>query len=229
MFRYPQIPKPKKKASEAPALYKCLPCFNWDDFRTAALIGNGEFGKVYKGTHRGKEVVVKVLEHADETALVKESRFHHRLQHENVVKFGALCTSKRALMLEYVGFDLTLFGCRRNVSSLHELLEELAKGQFKGFEHLIPCIAKDVVTGLSYLHSKGVAHRDLKPGNVLVSNQHFKGGLTREEQVELWQRKPCVAKLTDFGESWGKLSQSTDAACTHTVNIYRGTPAFMAP
>ena len=228
MFRYPQIPKPKKKAPEAPALYKGLLCFNCDNFRSSTLIGNGGFGKVFKCTHLGKEVVVKVLEHADVTDLVKECRFHHRLVHGNVVKFGAICTTKNAFMLEYIRFDLTSFGCRRNVSSLHEVLEELAKGKFKGFEHLIPCIAKDVASGLFYLHSKGVAHRDLKPGNVLVCNQHF-NRLDQDDQVEMRRKKPCMAKLTDFGESWGKLSQSTDAACTHTVNIYRGTPAFMAP
>ena len=33
--------------------------------------------------------------------------------------------------------------------------------------------ARDVVTGLDYIHSHNIAHRDLKLGNTLVSNQHY--------------------------------------------------------
>ena len=71
---------------------------------------------------------------------------------------------------------------------------------------MIPKIAVGVLRGVAYLHSQGVAHRDLKPGNILLSNT------TGELQV----------KLTDFGESWGNIVNNTNAMKTHTVNVFKG-------
>ncbi len=76
-------------------------------------------------------------------------------------------------MLEYVVFDLSAFGMEKKVSGLDVLLAEMHKFKCEGFAHLIPCIAKDVVSGLSYLHTNGVAHRNIKPSNLLFSNQHY--------------------------------------------------------
>ena len=131
-------------------------------------------------------------------------------------------------MLEYLFFNLDMFNGDGKVSSLDALLKELSTNKCKEFEHVIPCIAKDIVDGLSYLHQRGVAHRDLKPGNVLISNQHLLGLPSLQQEMQ-WRLKPWLAKLTDFGESWGKLAQSCEAACSFTANVYKGTPAFMAP
>src|SRR4051794_35591150 len=50
--------------------------------------------------------------------------------------------------------------------SLEKCLQE--KGAFSVTD--VRDIACDVLTGLSYLHFKGVAHRDLKPANILLEN-----------------------------------------------------------
>ena len=202
--------------------------FNWDEFKEPVFIGEGGFGKVYSGKYKGSAVVVKIMKDADDENILKEAKFHSRLEHENLVKLISICPSRKALMLEYVFFDFNMFGFNQNVSSLANLLEELDKVHFKGFEHIIPLIASDIICGLRYLHDQGVAHRDLKPGNILISNQHLLQ-LKQAEKHLKWLSTPCVAKLTDFGESWGRLSQSTGASCTHTVNVYKGTPAFMPP
>lgn len=228
MFKFPQLSKVPKKKSEEVAVYRNLPCFNWNHLENITFIGAGGYGKVFKAGYKNSVVVAKQLKGADESALIKEARFHHQLSHENIVNFISICPSRKALMLEYICFDFGPFGLDAQISSLQELLEELGKANCKGFEHFAPCIASEVVSGLSYLHDHGVAHRDLKPGNVLVTNAHLIKLPASEMQAE-WKRRPCIAKLTDFGESWGILSQSTEAAHTHTINVYRGTPAFMAP
>ena len=45
--------------------------------------------------------------------------------------------------------------------------------EFKGFEHVVPVIAKEVAVGLKFLQENGIAHRDLKPANILLSNDHY--------------------------------------------------------
>lgn len=49
------------------------------------------------------------------------------------------------------------------------------------------------------------------------------------EREQVWKSEPCIAKLTYFGESWGRISDTARAARSQTVRIYKGTPAFMAP
>ena len=87
-------------------------------------------------------------------------------------------------MLENLYFDLKMFGGKRNVSSLDAPLPALHKGKCTGFEHLIPSTANQIISGLAYLHERGVAHRDLKPENVLVSNQHLLKLMSVQQRLE---------------------------------------------
>ena len=71
--------------------------------------------------------------------------------------------------------------------------------KFKGFEHVVPVIAKEVAVGLKFLHENGIAYRDLKPANILLSNDHYihvcGDGL---EFMYMWENSPVVCKLADF-------------------------------
>ena len=66
-----------------------------------------------------------------------------------------------------------------------------------------PLVAQ-IASALDHLHARGIVHRDVKPGNVLV---------TPEGRV----------KITDFG-----IARSEDPAATLDTDIY-GTPYYMAP
>lgn len=70
-----------------------------------------------------------------------------------------------------------------------------------------------IYQGLRFLHSKGILHRDLKPGNVLlVKNPDGDGS---------------QAKLTDFGNS--KIVQGTYGHAQDTYGHPPGTPGYDAP
>jgi tetratricopeptide (TPR) repeat protein len=67
----------------------------------------------------------------------------------------------------------------------------------------------DVLDGLAHAHARGVIHRDIKPGNILVDDSS--------------QR----VKLTDFGLAHSSLGERRGAhSDTHEIS---GTPAYMAP
>ena len=81
-------------------------------------------------------------------------------------------------------------------------------------EDVIQIVAKDALAGLLYLHERGVAHRDVKPQNLLV----FPVGEVGEA---------AKVKLCDFGVS----AVLPKEACTGLVRAtnHRGTPLYMAP
>jgi eukaryotic-like serine/threonine-protein kinase len=66
----------------------------------------------------------------------------------------------------------------------------------------------EVADALSYAHSQGVVHRDIKPDNVLLSGRH--------------------ALVTDFGVAKA-VSEATGRQDLTTAGIALGTPAYMAP
>src|SRR3989442_8454111 len=69
-------------------------------------------------------------------------------------------------------------------------------------------ILRDVAGALAYAHEHGVAHRDIKPDNVLIARHH--------------------AVVTDFGVAKA-LSESTGQSSLTSAGVALGTPAYMAP
>ena len=86
---------------------------------------------------------------------------------------------------------LEMFFAKRNLNQEQEL--ELMTGIAKGIE---------------YLHSKDIIHRDIKPGNIVISDGH-----------------PIHVKLTDF-DLCRILDENYDTSLM-TSNV--GTPMFKAP
>lgn len=94
MFRLPQLPP---EAKQLPTVGQChgMPCFRFKEFTRVSLIGSGGYGKIYCGRYNKKEVVVKILADAEQSDVLKEAKFLHRLNHINVVDFVAICPLKK--------------------------------------------------------------------------------------------------------------------------------------
>ena len=160
-------------------------------------LGSGGAGTVYEAWDPGikRLVAIKTVHLADDPAsaarLQREAEAAGRLTHPNVV---AIYNFGMDGDIAYIVMELAGSG------SLKDRLDRnqpFATAEIAG-------ILQDLLAGLQYSHNKGVVHRDIKPGNVLLTE----GG---------------HAKIADFGIA--RLEEST---LTLTGDVL-GTPAYMSP
>ena len=151
----------------------------------------------------GREVVIKVLS-PEQAATIRVERFAREiklaasLQQANIVP---VLSAGTAAGLPYYTMPFV------EGRSLRERL---------GREGMLPIgdgvsILRDVARALAYAHSHGVVHRDIKPGNVLLS-----GG---------------TAVVTDFGiaKAIGAAREAAGIVTLTSEGMSLGTPAYMAP
>ena len=92
-----------------------------------------------------------------------------------------------------------------NIGSLTKWLKDQGK-QFISEEDAKP-LALHILKGIDYLHSRNIAHRDLKPDNILIDDN-------------------MNIKISDFGLSKEFIQQSMITRNSHTA---LGTLGYMAP
>jgi tRNA A-37 threonylcarbamoyl transferase component Bud32 len=158
-------------------------------------IGEGNFGKVVAGSYFGTKVAVKQLfkTKLDDLALTKmrkEAAILSGLDHPNIVKLIGLCVSDGGPMLV---MELVPRGNLRAI-----LADSAVKLPWKQKMAML----RDAALGLSYLHSRGIIHRDIKSSNLLVE-------------------KNLSVKVGDFGFATAKQDNGTQTRC--------GTPCWTAP
>ena len=180
------------------------------DIEKEEVLDGGSFGTTFITKFNGKEVALKQL-HArnDEVPkFLKEAKILSCLMHKNIVCFEAACYHPLMFMMELVVFDFNVFGTDKKLTTLEDLLRHCDSFLFQKIETVLPSAATDIVKGLKYLHAKEVVHRDLKPANVLISNQHYRNLVITEERNKVFQDKPIICKLCDFGESRSMFKQT---------------------
>ncbi|BDA40985.1 probable serine/threonine-protein kinase 36 [Coccomyxa sp. Obi] len=125
------------------------------------IIGEGSFGKVYKGRRKytGQTVAMKfILKHnkseKDIVSLRQEIEILRGLRHENIIQ-----------MLD--DFETPEEFCVVTEFAQGELFEVLEDDKTLPEEE-VRNIAKQLVRALHYLHSHRIIHRDMKPQNVLI-------------------------------------------------------------
>ena len=167
-------------------------------FRLVARLGAGGMGVVYLATAKdGTQVAVKVLR----PELGDDADFRVRFRREVALlaRVQGLCT------VRVIGADTE--------SATPFLATEYAPGPSLAeyvpqYGPLSPDMLYGLATGLAEaltaIHAVGVIHRDLKPGNVLLT--------------------PTGPKVIDFG-----IAQALDSTAVTRTGLTVGSPGFMAP
>ena len=234
-FELPQLIRKGKSAEN-----DGIPRFEFNKLSIKERIGQGSFGDVYTAEFKApvidkiETVVIKkminALDQEEKKLFSKEVAIVNGLNHTSVVRFKAVCYQPFAMMLEYVYFNFKPSGQDVRVSALSDFLLEIDVQNCEGFHDVIIHAAKEMLEGLSYLHEHGIAHRDLKSANILVSNQHYSSLSAQSDQFKLmYQSRPVACKLTDFGESCSFLVQTQTFLASKSNHVDRGTVVYMAP
>lgn len=170
-----------------------------DRYELHALIGEGAFGRVYRGHDRrlSRPVAVKVIKPwwSQDPEWVRrferEAQLLARVDHPGVVRIFDVGQAVEGVY--YVA----------ELVEGESLAERLARGS------LPPGQAREITQqlclALAQAHSQGMVHRDVKPGNVLISARGR-------------------VKVGDFG-----VALAADASTGGSSATIVGTPRYMAP
>ncbi len=166
-------------------------------------LGRGGYGTVYKAKDsKGTIVAAKEID-KDPTSRGAFNEFENstkqqEVNHKNIVKILDIYKDETEMwiFMEFCnGGDLNNY----------------ARAHFQEFSGGKPMIMHQIAEGLTFLHSLRIAHRDMKPGNILIQHQ---AGV-----------QPITVKLTDFGLS-KFIPKDATSSVMHT-NV--GTKAYKAP
>ena len=173
-----------------------------DLYEMKEVIGKGKFGVVNLGIHKktGQQVAIKILNKEniktiEDKELVRiEIEILKLCHHPNIVRLLDHLENNDYIYIvtEYIGGGT--------------LGQYLKKKKFNFSERQATNIMSQIANGVKYLHQYGIAHRDLKPDNIMITQQNDYG----------------VIKIMDFGLS--KILSPNE----RMVDGY-GTLSYVAP
>ena len=169
------------------------------NFKMGKKLGEGRFSIVKLGTHSltNQSVAIKILDKTkianiqDKERINREIKIMKKINHFNITKLYTIIETKYIIYLveEYVqGKELNDYLYTKG---------KLTEPEACKFFH-------QIISGLSYLHYIGIAHRDFKPENILLTNDNK------------------VLKIIDFGlGNIYKKGQLLKTSC--------GSPCYIPP
>ncbi|MFO8012784.1 MAG: protein kinase [Phycisphaerae bacterium] len=171
-------------------------------FKVQARLGTGGFGIVYRAfdTNLERSIAIKMLPANLAKAgqgvverFLREARSAAKLAHPNIVTIHQICPYKNTY---YIVMELIDDG------ALHDVLGKKRTLHREEATRIVRAAAE----GLGHAHTRGIIHRDIKPGNIM---------LTSDGQV----------KVSDFGLARDVLQGQDIVGAGHSL----GTPRYMAP
>ena len=183
-----------------------IPQFKIEDYHIVKQLGEGSYGVIYRVVDNNKNpyAMKKLIAHdlKEVESFHKEFEFVSTCKHKNIMKiYGAqiscldFSTYALYVLMEIAAWDWD-----------SDIKKHLQNRNYYKEEELI-IILKQLVSALYFMQAKKkVAHRDIKPQNVLVFNdngvKHF--------------------KVADFGEA-------KEVKISKQLNTLRGTELYMSP
>jgi serine/threonine protein kinase len=206
---------------------------DWDDINPIEILDSGSHGCVFKAKYKKDEVAIKLLYSQNSYELHKECNVILKLnQSKNVDKRhvihlygilqGAITNDKMISLAKQSGLSIRRNGFYEAIvlrfekgGSLESNMKIISQKSTCEKLQLLRCIAKT----LSDLHDERpdyIIHGDLKPGNILFSDDKFK-----------------IPVLADFGIAKEKINKGTLINNTNIINstnhVIKGTIRYMAP
>ncbi|KAK3070589.1 ATP binding [Teratosphaeriaceae sp. CCFEE 6253] len=181
---------------------------SWDDLKymKGEMIGQGSFGTVYLALHAvtAELMAVKQVEMPSGSGTAQDARRNQMIEALNH-EITLLRDLRHPNIVQYLGSN-------SDAQHLNIFLEYVAGGSVASMlvnygslpEGLIANFVRQILNGLTYLHSEEIIHRDIKGANILVDN---KG----------------TVKISDFG-----ISKRVEASTLLTHPAHPAAPAKRA-
>jgi len=168
-------------------------------FIVRSVLGRGAFGMVYRAYDPvlDREVALKTPRFADDDAtsyerFLREAKAAAKLRHPNIVAVfeSGEAEGEPFIASEYVDGTVLLALLKQQTIDIHTTVDWI----------------RQVAEALDYAHSEGIVHRDIKPGNMMISRSG----------------RP---QIMDFGLA----KRFEESAGVTTEGTIVGTPAYMSP
>lgn len=155
------------KAQEKPTMPRSRPSrpYLGSPYHKLAQVGEGTYGKVYKavGGDRLNLVALKRIRMEGEkdgfpVTAMREIKLLQALDHPNIIKLHEMVVSKGSvyMVMQYMDHDLT---------------GVLSQPMFIFSEAHRKSLCQQMLSGLAYLHRRGILHRDMKGSNILLNSK----------------------------------------------------------
>ena len=174
-------------------------------YEIVARIGAGGMGEVYRAHDRrlGRDVAIKILPAEVSTDAAARKRFQREARAISALSHPNICA------LYDIGHEDGVDFLVMELLEGRTLAQRLAEGGPIPLAEAVP-YAIGIASALEAAHRKGVVHRDLKPGNVMIT--------------------PTGAKLLDFGLA--RLASTNEDSATGPLTVEGtmiGTIEYMSP